>query len=244
MMARNKLSFNLTILQPCEESWAEMTGSQRERHCQSCGKHVHNFAAMTSREIERLALQNKGELCARITHRADGSLVTLGAMPRPSLAAQIAVSASLFVGAAGAIAQNSAPRPQELEAVLSGTVLNSDGSGPMEGALISLRNGSMTVAETKSDAQGDFRLSTSPGTYDIEIKKGPKDGMQFHKVALVEGELNLPSFTSGTTVSVNAYDAGESYTTMGTMSVTIGRYSLSYIFRHPVVYAKHLLHKL
>lgn len=243
-MARNKLSFNPAIAHPCHESWAEMTGSQRERHCQSCGKQVHNFAAMTPREIERLAREKEGELCARITHRTDGSLVTLDVTPRPSLAAQIAVSASLFVGAAGAIAQNPAPRPQEPEAVLSGTVLSSDGSGPMEGALISLRNGSVTVAETKTDAQGGFRLSTSPGTYDIEIKKGPKDGMQFHKVALVEGELNLPSFTSGTTVSVNAYDAGESYTTMGTMSVTIGRYSLSYIFRHPVAYVKHLVHKL
>ena len=155
-MARNKLSFNPAIAHPCQESWAGMIGSPRERHCQSCGKQVHNFAALTSREIERLAQEKEGGLCARITHRADGSLVTLDAIPRPSYAAQIAVSASLVIGAAGAMAQSSMALPQESRAVLTGTLLKPDGSGPVSGALIFVRSSGSGNAFTTSDVQGWF----------------------------------------------------------------------------------------
>jgi Carboxypeptidase regulatory-like domain len=243
-MVRSKLSFDPAISHPCQERWAEMEGNLQQRHCQSCNKQVYNLAAMSCREIEHLVQAKGSELCARITRRGDGSLITLDPISRPSVAAQIAVSVSLVLGSAMAMGQSDGDRPNGTEAVLVGTVLSSDGSGPIEGARISLSASSVVMAETRSNEQGGFRLSVSPGMYDIEIKKGPKDGMQFHKVDLREGELNLSSFSSGTTVSVDAYAAGETSTLMGTMSATITHYTLSYILRHPIVYARHLMRKL
>ena len=66
-----KLSFKPVVVRPCEESWGEMTGTLRERHCPLCDKKVHNFAAMTVAEIERLTLESGGHMCARITQRKD-----------------------------------------------------------------------------------------------------------------------------------------------------------------------------
>lgn len=105
-MSRNRLSFTPAIAKPCEESWAAMAGSARERYCELCDKTVHNFAAMTAAEIERLVARNEGKLCARITRRGDGSLVTLEARPKTPIAAQLVASASLMASAAGLAAQS------------------------------------------------------------------------------------------------------------------------------------------
>src|SRR5450631_4153461 len=97
---RAKLPFEVAIEKPCEESWAAMAGDARKRHCELCDKQVHDFAAMTSREIAKLVAQSDGKVCARVTRREDGSLVTLDAGAGGGrLAAQMAVSASLLLGA-------------------------------------------------------------------------------------------------------------------------------------------------
>ena len=110
-MKHPSLPFEPLIAKPCEESWTAMEGGSRQRHCQLCDRQVHNFAAMTPREIERLVLKSDGKLCARITRREDGSLVTLEAQPRVSIAAQVAVSASLALSAIAGAAQTVSERP-------------------------------------------------------------------------------------------------------------------------------------
>jgi len=49
-----KLPFEVTVASPCEELWGAMRGSTRERHCELCDRQVHNFAALTAKEIEKL----------------------------------------------------------------------------------------------------------------------------------------------------------------------------------------------
>jgi hypothetical protein len=71
--------FNLDYLQvatPCEMSWDAMRGNEKARYCDSCHKHVYNFAAMTTEEGLALITQTEGEFCGRLTMRSDGMLMT------------------------------------------------------------------------------------------------------------------------------------------------------------------------
>lgn len=67
---------DIRIASPCSMSWDEMTGDEKRRHCGACDLDVHNFAAMTTREIEDLIAHAGGRLCARLFRRADGMILT------------------------------------------------------------------------------------------------------------------------------------------------------------------------
>ncbi len=168
-----------------------MEGGARQRHCALCDKDVHNFAAMTAGEIERTVRAADGKLCARITRREDGSLVTLQAQPRVSAAGQWLASASLAVGAAGAFAQSVGEVPKKAEAVLTGTVLMQDGSGPVAGAVVSLRTPDEVAASVKADEHGNFRIVVQPGTYDVLIRQNMLYGTRVFSANLHEGEQSL-----------------------------------------------------
>ncbi len=53
-----------------------MTGDDRSRVCGECNLSVHNFAAMSEKEIEKLLRSQNGEVCARIFRRHDGTILT------------------------------------------------------------------------------------------------------------------------------------------------------------------------
>ena len=237
-MARTTLPFEFAISKPCEESWAEMQGSHRERHCSRCDKQVHNLPAMSSREIEKLVLASNGQMCARLMHRPDGSLVMLQSQPRVAAAARIAASTALALSAVGTAAQ-STPETAEPQAVISGKVLTPDGSGPLQGAAITLSSAGVVEAETRSNSDGDFEVSVTPGVYDVEIKN-ERNSVQFRAMALKEGQQSIPPIAPATTVRVEA----ESMPMMGTVTAVLGRPSLAWILRHPIAYGKHLMHKL
>jgi hypothetical protein len=71
-----KLRYNVRVGSPCKEDWSRMAGDARERYCEGCERHVHNFAAMTTAEIESLIARTLGRLCGRIERTPDGQLVT------------------------------------------------------------------------------------------------------------------------------------------------------------------------
>jgi hypothetical protein len=123
--------------------------------------------------------------------RGDGSPVTLEARSRASVAAQIVASTSLAIGAAGALAQSSVEQAKPAEAVLTGTVLKPDGSGPVEGAVISLRASNSVVATAKSDQSGSFRIAAAPGTYDVVIRRNILFGTRRYSATLHDGDQSL-----------------------------------------------------
>ncbi|HJW33749.1 MAG TPA: hypothetical protein VJ505_10330 [Holophagaceae bacterium] len=67
---------NLQIASPCDASWADMTGDDRQRLCAQCDKHVYNVAQLTSTEVLAL-FEAQGPLpCLRLWRRADGTVLT------------------------------------------------------------------------------------------------------------------------------------------------------------------------
>jgi hypothetical protein len=214
-----------------------MEGNERERHCASCDKHVHNFAAMTAREIEELVRSQEGRLCARVTYRHDGSIRTLDGSSQPSVAASMVLAASLTLAMPAAAAPRS-ETPTPAKATLTGTVLLQDGSGPLVGGLVILRADHQTVALAHTDALGNFAISAQPGRYDISIGRNILFGVHIRAADLHEGEQSLQplrlSFQRDSDYAVDTVTGGEliaSYT-----------YPISYLFKHPLRYLKHLPH--
>jgi hypothetical protein len=72
----------ITIPTPCHANWDSMTGDDRTRLCQVCGKSVVNLAALTVTEAESLVAEQGEGTCAKVTKRKDGSVVTAKPHPR------------------------------------------------------------------------------------------------------------------------------------------------------------------
>jgi hypothetical protein len=66
----------LTVAEPCPEPWETMAGDGATRHCARCNRSVHDFAALSPLEIERLLRRGRGQVCGRLTRRPDGQLLT------------------------------------------------------------------------------------------------------------------------------------------------------------------------
>ncbi len=61
-----KIIDQITIKEPCHESWDKMKGNQSARHCDSCVHTVINLSALTKKQAETI-LKNRGNkrLCVR-----------------------------------------------------------------------------------------------------------------------------------------------------------------------------------
>jgi hypothetical protein len=240
-MGRRLLQFDVRIANPCSETWETMDGTTRQRHCQICNKYVHNFAAMTPNEIERVIAANHGRLCGRVTHRANGSLVTLDIADRTTPATR---AAALVVGIALATTSahaQSNPVPDG-KALVSGTFTDAKGDAFLKGSQVIFVSNGATVLETNTDAEGNWRAQLDPGTYDVIFRANPLFGERVDAVQLHAGEQSF-----ATTKAHFAYghlgqnDRPEEFVTVGVMIATY-KYPISYFFKHPIRYLKHLPH--
>src|SRR6185312_7923892 len=84
-MSGYKPKVAITIPNPCRESWEDMAGDARVRHCGACGRDVRNVATMTPSEIDAM-LAAPGPLpCMRIVRYQDGSLLTARVEQKPGM---------------------------------------------------------------------------------------------------------------------------------------------------------------
>ena len=90
----------------------------------------------------------------------------------------------------------------------------------------------------RTDAQGNFIISTQPGRYDITIGPNVLLGVHIHAADLHEGEQSLEpvriSYLPDRDYSVE--------TSTGGALVSTYKYPISYLFKHPLRYLKHLPH--
>ncbi len=64
------------VASPCKQSWEDMTGDEKKRHCQRCEKTVYNLSEMTKVEAETLLKNNGSSLCVQFYRRQDGTVMT------------------------------------------------------------------------------------------------------------------------------------------------------------------------
>src|SRR5687767_12955814 len=76
MSTRHPLDL-IEVQSPCSRDWSDMTGSDQQRFCHHCQRHVHDLSAMTRSEAETLICQNAGQLCVRFSRLRDGRIRTL-----------------------------------------------------------------------------------------------------------------------------------------------------------------------
>ena len=66
---------DLRIASPCKADWTKMAGDERVRFCGSCEKYVYNVTGLSRPEAEAL-VSGQGEVCVRLSRRADGTVIT------------------------------------------------------------------------------------------------------------------------------------------------------------------------
>lgn len=71
----------LQIATPCHAAWDGMAGSDRERHCESCAKTVHNLIEHTTEEAYRLVTAPEAHICVRMHRDAAGNILTKDSQP-------------------------------------------------------------------------------------------------------------------------------------------------------------------
>lgn len=233
-MARPPRQFR--VLNACTQSWETMTGNAAKRHCESCNKAVHNFAAMTPKAIEQLLAEHEGHLCARIVHRADGSTVTAQSVTHVSRAATLLVGVALAAGPALA-------EQPGAKAIVSGSIRGPQGKALATPAQVLFVANGEPIIETVTDASGYWKAELAPGTYDVVFRNGPLIGERINSVQLHAGEQSFPSITEHFAYGhLGAADGPPlDFTTMGELVATY-RYPVSYLFKHPLRYLKHLPH--
>jgi len=260
-MSRRVLPFEVAVTTPCRQAWREMQGSASQRHCAACDRDVLNFAAMTPRQIERAAALSGGHLCARISRREDGSLVTL---PEPVrgraagfvLAAALAAVPITSWAQAGALPQASSPQPDQLEnkpdsatkithTAVTGVITDSQGA-LVVGCDVTLMLQGALVGSTKTNEAGEFAFVVVPGDYQLEVA-APGFSPSSRPLAVgtqdaTVGDIALKPGSQVTTIQVTAALSIVS-TTMGAMvAVVDARWykRWGYRARHPIAYTKYL----
>jgi len=246
----NRLPFSASIPKPCQQQWSAMSGSASARHCDSCQKTVHNFATLTPRQIERLVHETNGHLCARITRREDGSIVTAS---KETGFSRIALSTVLAIGSSTAFAQTTSPTEVQQSSPLdelpktttgvSGVVTDAQGALVVD-AKVKLLLHDKIVGSTDTNEAGQFEFAVTPGDYQLQIYAPSfAPSSQALTVTSTQAALGNIALMPGVQVSVQVTALTIDSTTMGTMVATYGHWyrRLGYRLRHPVAYTKYIL---
>lgn len=184
----------LNVVSPCTASWEEMTGDEQKRHCLQCDKTVFDFSQMSLSQIEAVVSAKHGQLCARITRRNDGSMVTF----EPPLPAYASRRISPLVGATFATilslsvpaTANIVPIQQDriaiqsdksseknddkksgdgLAGMISGTITDPQGA-VVPGAKVNLMIKDGAAQATTSNDEGRYQFTDlTPGVYSLMV---------------------------------------------------------------------------
>jgi len=201
MSAKKRKLDKLQVVSPCSTDWDRMSGDEKKRFCSECNKFVYDFSQMTRRQVEAIDSIHRGRMCARITRRPDGSLVTLEAPPvhpivarRASPVANATLAAILGLGvpanalnvdasAAQLIVRSDADGKSARtpfgggEAVVGGTVVDPQGA-VIPNAVVKLISDAGAELETKTSGEGEFRFAQVPyGAYILLVEA---DGFYTH----------------------------------------------------------------
>ncbi|WP_082893406.1 carboxypeptidase-like regulatory domain-containing protein [Rufibacter ruber] len=165
----------LTVPQPCQQSWADMTPHSQGRYCPSCQKTVVDFTSMTDADVVEWFAKQKGETCGRFKeNQLNRELVAISLPQRKWAwrAALLGITAWLSSTSAEAQSmktgkvtqpQPTAPSVSPLKipakgqsSIYKGVVLDSASLQPMPGVTVHLSGTSISIL---TGVQGEFQLA-------------------------------------------------------------------------------------
>jgi Carboxypeptidase regulatory-like domain len=189
MSAKKRKLDQLQVVSPCSTDWDRMSGDEKKRFCSECNKFVYDFSQMTRRQVEAMVSIHQGRMCARITRRPDGSLLTLETPPAhpivarraspvvnatlaailglsaPANALNVDVSAVQLIAGADADGKGAKTPYGGGEALVGETVFDPQGA-VIPNAVVKLISDVGAELETKTSVEGEFRFAQVPyGAY-------------------------------------------------------------------------------
>ena len=194
MSAKKRKLDQLQIVSPCSTDWDRMSGDEKKRFCSECDKFVYDFSQMTRRQVEAIVSIHRGRMCARITRRPDGSLLTMETPPAhpviarraspvvnatlaailglnaPANALNVDVSAARLITRADADSKGAETPYGGGEALVGGTVIDLKGA-VIPSAVVKLISDAGAELETKTSSEGEFTFARVPyGAYIMLIE--------------------------------------------------------------------------
>jgi hypothetical protein len=188
---------NLTIPQPCHESWEAMSPTDKGRFCASCQKNVVDFTKASDRQIAEVYSKDKTTCGLFLDTQLNRDLIIYKEKNRFWAAASAAAISFFALGTGQALAQgepivkekSTIPAGVEnktyvLTHTITGTVVNKY-NRPVKGVKITLKN---SILETVTDANGEFAIEAAEG----EILKFTGDNLKTQKITVTgETEYNV-----------------------------------------------------
>jgi carboxypeptidase family protein len=189
MSAKKRRLDQLKVVSPCSTDWDRMSGDEKKRFCSECDKFVYDFSQMTRRQVEAIVSIHQGRMCARITRRHDGSLLTLETpqvhpvvarraspvvnatlaaiigLNVPANALTVDVSAAQFIVRSDADSDVARTQYGGGEALVGGTVFDPQGA-VIPNAVVKLISDAGAEFKTKTSVEGEFTFAKVPfGAY-------------------------------------------------------------------------------
>lgn len=189
MSAKKHRLDQLKVVSPCSTGWDRMPGDEKKRFCSECNKFVYDFSQMTRRQVEAIVSIHRGRMCARITRRPDGSLLTLETpavhpvvarraspvvnatlaailgLSVPANALNVDVSAAQLIARSDAEGKGAKDPYGGGEALVGGIVFDRQGA-VVPNAEVNLISGAGVELKTKTSAEGEFTFAQVPfGSY-------------------------------------------------------------------------------
>ena len=128
------------------------------------------------------------------------------------------------------------------KAIVTGTVRAPKGDPLTSPAHIAFIANQELVLETITDSNGKWKAELAPGTYDVIFRNGPLIGERVRSVQLHAGEQSFSNVVEHFAYGhLGTEERNEETVTLGELVATY-RYPISYFFKHPLRYLKHLPH--
>lgn len=207
---------NLAIVSPCSIDWQDLSGDDRIRYCSDCNLHVHNFAAMTSGEIDLLMQSDSNRVCGRIT-RFEGAIITKDSKIAPinlmkGFATFALVAVMGYFTTTDALAQSSYQdvilsdtKSAYQEVILPDTTTQSlNGAGAISGNVMDLTGAVISdtniklinqisdeTFSTQTNEFGKFLLTAPPGTYRLLVEANGFSRLVEENIVISQNEKQI-----------------------------------------------------
>lgn len=220
-MQQSKTS--ITLPKPCNESWDNMTPTDRGRHCAMCRKTVVDFTLMNDGEVLDIFRQAKGQPpCGHFLEtQLNRDLVDTRYKPSfiSSIAKKAAAMLILFQSVTvAALAQQAKkqtvtkqtgkdkPAPVDNKRQICGHVLNYDNNQPIAGTRVQIKG---TSIDTVTDKWGMFVI-TLPDSFnktEIALEGRSSTGSSSYNNVILEEHMTLAEINANKEMVLYQYTA-------------------------------------